>query len=97
MKKVLMIIGGVVLGFAVLFGIIFGIVSLTSRKMSCESSVGNIAIMYNDDKLTGYAATGMSYDFDAQKEYAEQIGVEAYLDEFNDWFVKNAKGTCTRK
>ena len=92
-----MIIGGIVLGFAALFGIIFGIVSLTSHKMKCESSVGNITIMYNDDELTGYTATGMSYNFDEQKDYAKKIGIEKYLTEFNSWFEKNAHGTCARK
>ena len=35
--------------------------------MACESSGGNITIMYNDKDLTGYKASGISYDFDGQK------------------------------
>lgn len=96
MKKVLMIIGGVVVGILVLAGAIIGIVALTSKKMECKSSVGNITIMYNDDEITGYAASGMTYDLDGQKAIAKQIGVGAYLDEFESWFEKNAGGTCKR-
>ncbi len=96
MKKVLIIIGGVVLGFAVLGIAIFAIVSLTSQKMKCTSSVGNITLMYSDNTISGYTATGMSYDFDTQKQYAQSIGVEDYLDEFEDWFEENTDGVCTR-
>lgn len=96
MKKVLMIIGAVVLGIFALVAIIIGIVSLTSKKMKCESSRGDITIMYNDDEITGYAASGLSYDLDSQKSYAKSIGVDAYLDEFEEWFEDNAGGFCAR-
>ena len=96
MKKTLMIIGGVVVGIIVLGIIIFSIVSLTSKKMKCKSNEGNITLMYNDKTITGYTATKMSYDLDAQKKYAEQICVEAYLDEFAEWFKNNTTGTCER-
>lgn len=96
MKKVLMIIGGIVLAIAVLGGIIFAVISLTSSKMKCTSSNGNITIMYNDERITGYSASGMSFDLDAQNIYAKQMGIEAYLDEFEDWFVDNTGGTCSR-
>lgn len=96
MKKVLMIIGAVVLGIFALAAIIIGIVSLTSKKMKCESSRGDITIMYNDDEITGYAASGLSYDLDSQKSYAKSIGVDAYLDEFEEWFEDNAGGFCER-
>lgn len=96
MKKALMIIGGIVVGILVLAGAIIGVVSLTSEKMQCKSSVGNITIMYNDDEITGYAASGMTYDLDQQKSVAERIGVKAYLDEFEEWFEENAGGTCKR-
>lgn len=91
-----MIIGGIVLGFVVLGCAIFAIVSMTSHKMKCESSAGNITIMYNDEKITGYTAAGMSYDMDAQGKYAEQIGIEKYLDEFSSWFAQHTDGTCKR-
>ncbi len=96
MKKVLIIIGGIVLGFVALGCAIFAIVSLSSHKMKCESSAGNITIMYNDEKITGYTATGMSYDLETQGEYAKEVGIENYLTEFNDWFEKHTDGTCKR-
>lgn len=96
MKKLFTIIGGIVF-FAVIAGvIIFFVVSATSKKMICKSSEGNITLMYNDDTLTGYTAKGMTFDLDEQKKYAEQIGIEAYLDEFAEWFKNNTTGTCDR-
>ncbi len=96
MKKTLTIIGGIVVGIIVLGCAIFALVSLTSHKMKCESSVGNITIMYNDDKITGHTAVGMTYDMDTQSQYAEKIGIEKYLDEFSSWFDEHTDGTCRR-
>lgn len=96
MKKVLIIIGAIVAGLVALGVAIFVIVSLTSSKMKCTSSVGNITLMYNDNEITGYIVTNMSYDLDTQKEYSKLIGVESYLDEFEDWFEDNTDGTCSR-
>lgn len=96
MKKVLMIIGGIVLGAVVLGCAIFALVSMTSSKMKCKSSVGNITIMYNDEKITGYTASGMTYDMDAQNEVVERLGIEKYLNEFSDWFDEHTDGTCKR-
>lgn len=96
MKKILMIIGGFVLGVLVLGGIIFGIVSINSKKLVCKSNEGNITIMYNDKTITGYTAKGIGYDLDGQKEYAERIGIDEYLDEFSIWFSNNTTGSCER-
>lgn len=96
MKKALMIIGGIVVGIVILSIAFYLVVSVTSKKMVCESSVGNITIMYNDKALTGYKASGISYDFDGQKKYAEQVGVDAYLNEFATWFSSNTTGKCTK-
>ena len=68
MKKVLMIIGGIVVGVVVLGVIIFVVVSSTSKKLVCKSNEGNITIMYNDKTITGYTAVGLSYDLDNQKK-----------------------------
>ena len=94
MKKVLMIIGGVVLGIAVLFIVIFAITSATSNKLVCKSDEGNITIMYNDKTITGYTANGISYDMDGQKEVAEQIGIDSYITQFRQWFSTNTTGSC---
>ena len=96
MKKVLMIIGGIVVGILILVGAIFGIVSLTSEKMKCKSSIGNITIMYTGDAITGYTASNISYNLDGQKALAKRVGIKAYLDEFEDWFEENTDGTCKR-
>lgn len=93
--KILAIIGGVVVGFIVLFIAIFSIVSASSEKLVCKSDEGNITIMYNDKTITGYTAVGISYDLDGQKKYAEQVGTEAYIQEFSTWFRNNTSGTCT--
>ncbi len=82
MKKVLMI---------------FGVTSLTSKKLVCKSSEGNITIMYNDKTIKGYTANGLSYDLDGQKKYAEQVGIDAYIKEFANWFKTNTTGSCEAK
>ncbi len=95
LKKVLMIIGGIVVGILILAILIFVIVSATSEKLVCESNEGNITIMYTKDNITGYKATGgLTYDLDAQQKVAEQIGVEEYINQFKTWFSTNTTGTC---
>ena len=96
MKKILMIIGGIFLGVIVLVIVIFLFVSVTSKKLVCKSDQGDITIMYNSKTITGYTTKGMSYDLDNQKKYAERIGIDAYLDEFSNWFRTNTTGTCTK-
>ena len=77
MKKVLMVIGGIVVALVVLIGAAFLYVSLTSEKLVCESDHGKITIMCNDKTIKGYTASSYSYDLDRQREYAEQIGIDA--------------------
>lgn len=96
MKNVLMVIGGIVVGIILLFLVIFGFVSLTSKKLVCKSDEGNITIMYNKDNITGYTAKNITYDLEGQKNIAKQIGVTEYLDEFTKWFETNTTGTCKR-
>ena len=96
MKKVLMIIGGIVLAIAAIAAIIIGITYATSKKMVCKSNEGNITIMYNDKKITGYTAKGIKYDLDGQQKLSEQIGVDEYLNQFSNWFSTNTTGTCKR-
>lgn len=94
MKKILMIFGGITLGVIILFIMVFTITSANSNKLVCESAEGNITIMYNDKTITGYTAVGFSYDLDGQKEYAEQVGIDAYVKEFSEWFNSNTTGSC---
>jgi len=98
MKKVLTVVGGLVVGAVVIGVAVVVITYFTSKKLVCEANEGNITIMYNDTTIKGYKAKGMSYNLDEQKKYAEQIGVEAYLTEFETWFNNNTtNGSCTRK
>ena len=93
--KILKLLLGLII-FAIVGGaIIFFIVYSASNKLVCKSNQGNITIMYNKDGLTGYTISGMSYDFEEQKKYAKQIGVDAYTKEFSEWFSTNTTGSCT--
>ena len=94
MKKVLMVIGRIVVAIVVIVIIIFVFVSSTSEKLVCKSEEGSITIMYNDKTITGYTANGISYDLDGQKEYAEQIGIDEYIEEFSTFFSNNTTGSC---
>ena len=94
MKKILMVIGGIVVGILVLGVVIFGVTSLTSKKLVCKSSEGNITIMYNDKIITGYTANGISYDLANQQKYADQVGIYAYMKKFSTWFSSNTTGIC---
>lgn len=96
----LFIILGVV-GGIIFLGIIIVVASIllfssnsSSNKMVCESTKGSITIRYNNYELIGYNSKGMSYDFDEQNEYAKKIGVDKYLEEFNEWFTSNTDGEC---
>ena len=42
--------------------VIIGITYFTSDKLVCKSDEGNITIMYNDKKIKGYTANGITYD-----------------------------------
>jgi len=93
MKKVLIIIGSVLLIMIIIFVIVFR----TSNKLVCKSKEGNITIMYNDKNIVGYSANGIKYDFEGQKKVAEKIGVEAYMEQFSNWFSTNTTGTCVKE
>ena len=62
MKKVLTIIGGIVVVIILFFVILFVFTSLTSKKLECKSSEGNITIMYSDKTITGYTANGSKFN-----------------------------------
>lgn len=54
------------------------------------------SVLYDDEKITGYIATGMTYDMNAQNKIAERYGIEAYLEDFSDWFDEHTDGACRR-
>ncbi len=94
MKKVLMVIGGIFVAGIVVVVAVLLITSATSEKLKCTSDEGNITIMYNEETITGYTAKGITYDLDAQKEVAKNIGVTEYLSQFSTWFSNNTSGSC---
>lgn len=96
-KKFIIILGimvGIVVALIAAFVLFFVFLFSSSSKLVCESPEGNITIMYNEKELTGYASKGITYDLDSQKEYANIIGVDAYIEEFEEWFATNTSGTC---
>lgn len=95
--KVLAIFGGICVGIIILVIVIFAVVSSNSNKLICKSSEGNITIMYNDETITGYTASGLSYDLDEQQSVAETMGIESYIYEFMTFFESNTTGSCTIK
>ena len=94
---VIIIVVIMILSFIFLVSFLFSNISNNSDKLVCESPEGNITIMYNEQEIIGYTASGMSYNLDEQKAYALQIGINAYLEEFTTWFEKNTTGTCKIK
>ena len=34
--------------------------------------------------------------FEEQKKIADEVGIDEYLTEFEEWFESNSNGTCTR-
>ena len=98
---IILIVGGVfllgIVGIVALVLMLILNVSNNSNKLVCESKEGNITLMYDDSGIIGYTQMGIEYDLDGQQKYAEKVGVEAYLDEFTDWFEKNTSGTCKKE
>lgn len=80
-----------------LVGVLFINVSNSSNKLICQSKEGNITLMYNSQELIGYTTSGMKYDLDEQKEYASEIGINAYIEEFKNWFENHTTGTCKKQ
>ena len=97
-KKIIFIIVGIAVGFLLLGALIFFIVLGFSDKLVCKSQYGTITIMYDDKTIVGYTATGiLTYDLDAQKAYAEQIGIDNYINQLTYNFNRDFGGKCERK
>lgn len=95
--KVLAIIGGIVVVLIIICIVVFFVVSANSNKLVCKSNKGNITIMYNDSAITGYTASGVSYDMDGQQTVAEKTGMDSYITQFKNMFETKTGGTCTIK
>ena len=94
MKKILMIIGGIVVGVAIIVALLFLFVYTTSDKFVCKSDEGSITLMYKGEELKGYTAKNISYDMDVAKNSIKLVGMEEYLKQFKIWFESNTSGTC---
>lgn len=92
---ILIVVAVTTIILVVIFMFLFSVVSSSSNKLECKSDIGNITILYNEEEIVGYNAVNISYDLDKQKEHAKNIGINAYLDEFYEWFTSNTNGNCT--
>lgn len=83
----------------VLFVVTLIVIGLINRKeIACTSSRGNITLNYNNKKVIGYTADGVEFDLKSQQEYSEEIGIDSYISEFEEWFKSNTDdGVCERK
>ena len=97
MKKILMIIGGIVVGLALLFVIIFFIVSATSDKIVCKGDKSKLTVMYKKDKIKGYTAKNIEFDEDTAQAFIDAYGIDTYYETLNAWFEETVNGSCTMK
>ena len=64
------------------------------NKLICTSETAKITIYYNATTLTHQESEKMSYNFEDQKSYAELVGVNQYISEFQNMFKNNFNGEC---
>ena len=88
------IIGGIFL-ICLVFAIVMHLVmSSNSKQLVCTSNEGDITIYYSKKGVIDYTADGIEFDLEEQREYSVAVGIDAYLDEFSEWFQNNTTGTC---
>ena len=93
---IILIIFGVFIGIIILIVVsLFTVVSNSSNTLVCTSDKGDITLIYNENEIIGYSASGITYDLDDEKEVSKKIGISAYLEEFNNQFELNTGGKCT--
>lgn len=91
------IIVSLIFAFALLGVLVVLARGFETKRLSCQSSSGDIIIEYSDQNITGYtASTTLEFDLKGQQEYAERVGLESYLVEFQEWFEEHTDGTCHR-
>lgn len=89
-----MVLGVILLLIIVLSIGILVYTSVTSKRLVCTSSNGNITIMYKKNRISGYVAKGIIYNLEEQNEYAKQVGIDTYLAEFTKLFETKFNGIC---
>lgn len=94
------IVGSLIIGFLIIFGFIhlfsniISDIETTSKKLVCTSSKSSITIYYDETTLKGEKTYNYNYDFDEEKLKASNEGVESYLKEFSNNFIKENNGSC---
>ena len=97
MNKKIIIIIGISIFVLISFISIIIIFKTFSNKLVCKSKHGNITLIYNKKNITSYSAKNMTYKLDEQNEIANQIGIEEYMKQFNEWFKNTTSGSCLYK
>lgn len=92
---VLIVIGGIVGLFILFLVAVYFLVVKNSSQIVCTCNGGDITLIYNDETIIGYTANGFTYDLDEQRGFVEQLGIEEYLRQFEEWFSSSTGGTCT--
>ncbi len=96
MKNFLAIIGGITVtvfgtGAAVVFAI-----NLMQHKLICTSDIGEITVTYNDQNIVNYKSDDFSFNLEEHQKYAQEAGINKYIEEFSDNFRNVTKGgSCT--
>ncbi len=88
------IIGGIFLICLVFAVVLYFVMASSSKQLVCTSDEGDITIYYSKKGVLDYTADGMEFDLEGQREYSVKVGIDAYLDEFSEWFQNNTTGTC---
>lgn len=96
-KWFLVVCGAVILSVVVM--VVFVLVNDgdNSKQLVCQSNEGNITLVYDNNTVVGFTASTYTYDLLSEKERAEEMGVEKYIDEFASIFNTNTMGTCTKE
>ena len=84
----------IIIVVAILFTVVFN----NNDKLSCEANYRgsnvSITLYFNDKQLVGYNAINMEYNYEEQQKYAQEIGIQNYLQEFNQNFEDDYEGSC---
>lgn len=96
MKKIFLIGCGLVILSVIVMVVLVLTNNNGNKELVCQSNMGNITLTYNSATIVGYTAKDYSYDLLAEKQRAEEIGINKYIDEFSNTFNTNTFGTCNK-
>jgi|GEM_PF-3684986 len=95
-KKICMIVGGIVLVAVILVVAAFSFMNATSKKIKCSTSNSSITLYYNDESLVGYEVVNMEFDLDYAKNIVNTVGIDEYIDQFEEVLEDDYSGVCER-